>query len=539
MPTTTVTFQDTFTDTNGTLLTAHTPDTDTGGSGWSLLRNAEPSIQGNELAFSQTDTVISLQAEAGGTLDTVVDSGTGVSTSGPTFRMSDADNFLCLLCRGSNGEVTLRQRIAGSFTILVIYNIPGYVAGSPITLSAKYEGTAINVTINGVVDAITFTTTQFQTNTLAGYRSDTAATLDSIGFTPLVDYSVVDKVVLVIGQSNAEGRFANNQSYSHASLYASVFEGTAWADLIDTGANGEVWPLVAQRWLDDRNETVGFIYAAVGGTGLVNTTEWAAGGSAYVAMQALVTASGVTNIDAILWFQGERDAANSVTQSAYKAAINDLITRLHADLPGTPPLLCGQINNNGGTTDDIRNAQAESWGNANIKPGSVTYDIGPLADNLHFTTDAEAVVFADRWWVAIDEALFDGTVGTPPRLLSATIDGMIVSLTYDRDLEAATSYTADAWAFNDNGTTIIVTEAAKTGSRTVALTLASAPTSSAGYVTLGSGDSAQGDNVPRGLGEQPALPELALVPFDPAGDVVIAPREVLQVEKRQRVFSIS
>ncbi len=540
MPTSVFTFQETFTGVNGTLLSAHTPDTDTSGLGWSLLRNAEPDIQSNELTFSQTDTIISFQAEADGQIDAVVDPGTSTTTSGPTFRMADEDNYLCIFCKGSNGEITLRQRITGSFSTLVTYNIPGYSAGGIVTLAVKFDGTSINVTINGVVDAITHTTSQFQTNSLAGYRSDLNTTLDSISFAPSTDYSIVDKVVLVIVQSNAGGGFDNNKSYSHATLYASVFEGAVWAKLIDTGTDGEVWPLVAQRWLDDRSEKVGFIYAAVGGTGLVDGTEWAQGGSAYTAMQALVTASGVTNIDAILWFQGERDAGNSVSQSDYEAAMEDLIVDLHADLLGTrPPLICGQINNNGGNTDSIRNAQSNSWENTYINPGPVTYDIGPLADSLHFTTNSEAMTLADRWWAAIDEALFDGTVGTPPKIVTATIDGMTLTLTYDRDLETATTYTANAFTFDDNGLAIAITSASKTGTRTVELTLTSAPVSMARTVTLGTGDTAQGDDVPRGLGGQPALPELAMVTYDPTGDMVIAPRELLNVEKIQRVISIS
>ncbi len=353
---------------------------------------------------------------------------------------------------------------------------------------------------------------------------------------PTVDYSAVDKVVLVLGQSNAVGQFVNNQVYAHPSLYASVFEGVSWKELLDTGVTGEVWPLVATRWLADRNETVGFIYAAVNATALVNPPDWADGGAAYDAAIAMVVASGVTKIDAILWFQGERDANSDVTRAEYAAAMEDLITRLHADLPGTPPLVCGQINSvtGGTTTDEIRNAQADSWANANIVAGPVTYDIGPLADDLHFTTDAEAVTFADRWWAAIDEALFDGTVGTPPSLVSAVVDSTTVTLTYDRDLETASNYTASAWTFDDNGSAIAVSTAVKTGNRTVELTLASVPATTARQVTLGTENSAQGDDVPRGLGGQSALPETLQVA---SGDAT--PWQIVNVKNIRRVISIT
>ena len=352
---------------------------------------------------------------------------------------------------------------------------------------------------------------------------------------PSVDYSNVEKVVLVLGQSNAAGRFANPQVYNHPSLYASVFENNAWGELIDTGSHGEVWPLVATRWMASRNETVGFIYAAIGGTGLVNPVEWAAGGSAYNGAIAQVAASGVAKVDTILWFQGEQDSLMNVSREDYLAGMNGLLARLHADLPGTnAPFIVGQINYGLGSAGAVRSAQVDSWENASMYPGPITYDIGPLVDGVHFKTDAEAVTLADRWWAAIDEALFDGTVGTPPRLSGAIVDGVSVELTYDRDLEAAANYTVGAWAFDDDGSTVAVTAATKVGGRDVELTLASAPVSSAMTLTLGTGTTAQGDDVPRGLGGQPALPESVGVS---AGEST--PWQVLYVRKLERVISIS
>ncbi len=361
------------------------------------------------------------------------------------------------------------------------------------------------------------------------------AALHSEGGGPSVDYSNVEKVVLVLGQSNAAGRFMNSQVYSHPSLYASVFGDNVWGELSDTGSHGEFWPLVATRWMADRNETVGFIYAAMGGTGLVNSVEWAAGGSAYNGAIAQVAASGVTKVDAILWFQGERDSLMNVSREDYLAGMNGLLARLHADLPGAnAPFVVGQINYGLGSSGAVRSAQVDSWENANIYPGPITYDIGPLVDGVHFKTDAEAITLADRWWAAIDEALFDGTVGSPPKLASAVANGTSVVLTYDRDLEAANIYTANAWTFDDDGSAIAVMDSTKVGVRDVELTLASAPISSARMLTLGAGTSAQGGDVPRGLGGQPALPESVGV-----STVGTTPWQVLQVKNLKRAISIS
>lgn len=323
-----------------------------------------------------------------------------------------------------------------------------------------------------------------------------------------IDYAQPDKIVLVLGQSNAAGRFDNHQAYSHPTQFASVFSDGQWGELFDEGIYGTVWPLLATRWLADRNESVGFIYAAVGSTGLVDTPDWSAGGATYEAAIAIVEASGVDRVDAVLWFQGERDANAGVTRADYLAAMQSLIERLHEDVPGRPPLICGQISSvAGGMSDQIRNAQSDAWDFEHIYAGPVTYDLGPLADALHFTTDAEASVLADRWWAAIDEALFDGVEGTPPRLISAVADETSVTLTYDRDLETATDYGASTWNFTDHDEDISVVAAEQTDTRIVELSLASIPATSVKTVTLAAGISGQGQTVPRGLGGQPALPE--------------------------------
>lgn len=384
-----------------------------------------------------------------------------------------------------------------------------------LTYNADAAGPTLTLTVDGAVVATEAAPEglEMRINTLGGGHSNGSYGLDGqlagVELTGTeIDYAQPDKIVLVLGQSNAEGRFDNHQSYSHPTQFASVFTDGQWGELFDEGIYGTVWPLLATRWLADRNESVGFIYAAVGSTGLVDTPDWSEGGATYDAAIAIVEASGVDRIDAVLWFQGERDANVDVTRVDYSAAMQGLIDRLHEDLPGKPPLICGQINNVAdGTSDQIRNAQSDAWNFEHIYPGPVTYDLGPLADALHFTTDAEASVLADRWWAAIDEALFDGVEGTPPRLISAVTDGSIMTLTYDRDLEAATTYGASTWNFTDHDEDISVVAAEQTDIRTVELSLASIPATSVKSVTLAAGASGQGQTVPRGLSGQPTLPE--------------------------------
>ncbi|MEM8944121.1 MAG: sialate O-acetylesterase [Planctomycetota bacterium] len=417
-----------------------------------------------------------------------------------------------------------------------------------LTYEANGAESQLTLTVDGTVVAMEVASSgvELRVNTLGGGHNNGVfslrgrlANVEMVGTE--IDYAKPDKTILVLGQSNADGRFGNHQAYSHPTQFASKFQDGEWSELLDDGTYGTVWPLLATRWLTDRNESIGFIYAAVGGTGLVDDPDWAAGGAIYDAAIDIVLASAAENIDAVLWFQGERDANQDVSRADYAAAMDDLIQRLHNDLPGSPPLVCGQINSvQDGTSDEVRNAQSDSWANVHICPGPVTYDIGPLADDLHFTTDSEAETLADRWWAAVDEALFDGTVGTPPSLLSAVIDGSEIVLTYDRDLEDAADYDPVVWSVYDNGMAIGVTSAWQITPRTVGVTLEQAPISSNKPITLATGYTAQGQEVPRGIGKQPALPEtIALKVLAQQDGGSLGAHEPVKVNKVRRAVSVA
>lgn len=418
------------------------------------------------------------------------------------------------------------------------YELSHDVSGATCQLTLHVDGTLISTedVSLGIDLAI---------NTIgAGHTSNTFSMRGMIAGVEIsgteIDYAKPDKVVLVAGQSNAEGRFVNHQQYVHPTQFASMFADGQWTELYDSGQYGEVWPLVATHWLTERDESVGFIYAATSGTGLVETPDWADGGATYAAAIAAVDAAAVERIDAILWFQGERDANEDVVGSTYLDGLHDLVARLHQDLPGKPPLICGQINGVvDGTTTEIRDAQSDAWSSEDISAGPVTYDIGPLADNLHFTTDAEAITLAGRWWAAIDETLFSGSNGMPPSLLSAVVDGSTIQLTFDRELAVATTYEAAAWKFTDDGTEMAVNSAEQITDRSVTLQLAGVPNTSRKQIVLGYDISARGLEVPRGIGGQPALPEHfdVSIPAQQPG-MSSSLKQILAARKQQRAIVI-
>ena len=88
--------------------------------------------------------------------------------------------------------------------------------------------------------------------------------------------------------------------------------------------------------------------------------------------------------------------------------------------------------------DDIRQAQQESWDDYKIGFGPVTYDIGPHDDGVHFTTDKELQVLAERWWVSIAHNIYEKENARGPQIQNielAAPNSLI--LTFDKDVSIA------------------------------------------------------------------------------------------------------
>lgn len=404
-------------------------------------------------------------------------------------------------------------------------SISGTYTGTPAAIEADFNGGGY-ATIDASPSGGTFSGTL--SAQAAGQGTLTVRWTDDTGVTDTVAYVGIGDVYLVAGQSNASGRGTNNQSYSHASLRASMFrEDQAWAQLSDPTdsddglAAGSPWPLVATLAMADQSVPVAFITTADGGTGLVNpTNDWEVDGTGvqYEDCIAIVTASGVNAIKAIIWYQGESDAVNGVSQASYNAALDALYTAFAADLPGgATPLICTMIGNiqgayvpAGGTgdIDKIRFAQKEAWDdNAGIYPGPVLIDIDLTdsgGDGLHLKTNTELSTYAARCWAAIDEAVFDGTAGRGPQLTTAHYHtGDAVLVTVDKTTTTSGSLSSGVFSLLDDATPVTVNTGCVSGT-TAALIPAS---TLAGVITLsyGLGNSAAGLAVITG-GDSNALP---------------------------------
>lgn len=224
----------------------------------------------------------------------------------------------------------------GATTDLVLEGTwPVLTEPAPSGIEARYKGgawTDIGATIDaGGTWSGTLTGQTDGQGTLEVRRTDTPADTKS------VLYVGVGDVFLVAGQSNAQGHFDNYQTYTHATLKAGMFRKTSLVpdNLVDpTSSNadrGTVWPPLATHIMADQSVPVLFITAAKGGSGLVDPPNWEPGRDIYRDCIAQVAASRVTGIKAILWYQGENEAAYSVTGAAYKTALSAMLDGMHMD----------------------------------------------------------------------------------------------------------------------------------------------------------------------------------------------------------------
>ena len=229
----------------------------------------------------------------------------------------------------------------------------------------------------------------------------------------------IGDVFIVAGQSNASGRGTNLQPVAHPTLRASVFGNDyVWHELsdpfdsdsnrldavsIDLEAGGSVWPLVATHFMNARSIPVAFVPTAWGGSSI---SDWQPGedrfdrGTLYGSMAFRARLTGAR---AVLWWQGETDALEGMSEETYAAQFNQFVSAVALDL-GVPVIPC-LIHNSMGIPDDaeaaVRQAVVQAAGaNSMIWLGPDLSDIA--SDDLyHLKSDANLQVAAGRWWQAL------------------------------------------------------------------------------------------------------------------------------------------
>jgi hypothetical protein len=334
---------------------------------------------------------------------------------------------------------------------------------------------------------------------------------DNMTNTSVMDVGIGD-VYAIAGQSNAEMRGINSQSYNSSLPFnATVYrEDDAWLianDPVDTGTNiGSCWPLLASHIVSGANIPIAFVSAARGGSSIL---EWQKGSLYYEVLtnQIYEATRGTNNIKGIFFFQGETDISTTLggtkgDYSTYKSNLSKFAADLKSDIC-MDKLIVGQVDiyygGNRTTNDNIRKAQQDAWDeNENISYGPVTYDIGLLPDNVHFKTDAQLSELAKRYWAAIEEKYYGGSYGRGPRLQSTEYNSATkkLRLIFDKSLNQTTGM--QGWRIDDGGK--ILTDSnitsASANSNILELTLGIQIEEGAN-ISLGSYDDGHNKNVPR------------------------------------------
>lgn len=249
-------------------------------------------------------------------------------------------------------------------------------------------------------------------------------------------YVGVGDVFVVAGQSNASGRGAVKQVYSHPTLKASLNRNSyVWTELLDwtdnptsaldpvsndgatTSAYGSIWPNLATLIMADQNVPVAFIPVPLGGSSI---TQWLPNeanryntATLYGAMLRRVRWAAPDGVKAVLWLQGETDAGNTYLMPAetYADYLGALAQNIHDDF-GVPTLAAKIFQMTGlpaiRTWAIHRGVDLAVEANPFVVlPGADLSDMLPDdAPGQHITTSAKLQEAANRWWIALEAAFY-------------------------------------------------------------------------------------------------------------------------------------
>ena len=172
----------------------------------------------------------------------------------------------------------------------------------------------------------------------------------------------VGDVFAIWGQSNGSGRLTSNQSYTNATVIASIFGNDyTWKNIEDpTDSNsgqidtissdsdalgmGSIWPIVADGWKNNVGTPIAFVQCTKGATGFgLTQPSWIPGTNYFdrstlfgSAMYRIQTVHGVR---AILWWQGE-GGFDDVTGMSYITPFTNMVTAVQSQFPSLKLVPC-------------------------------------------------------------------------------------------------------------------------------------------------------------------------------------------------------
>jgi len=356
----------------------------------------------------------------------------------------------------------------------------------PIAISGQYAGspTAIECSFNGgtyaTVDAAPSSGTWSGTLTATvGDGTLSCRFTNDTGVSQTTSDVRMGDVYMVIGQSNTHGRATSDQSYAGSNHGASQFDTSDnWEALGDgddflSALYGSTWPLLGTLLNDNENVPIAFLGYASGGTGFTGN-DWNQGDAAYNTAVAQFNDSGVNDIKAFLWYQGENDASLGMSAAAYETALSTMLNNLQTDLSTSAPLVATLIGEHdtasAANIDAVRTGIINAWTNdADIYSGPSAHD-QDFADDLHWTTNAEIQILADRWYRALSSHFYSGAESARGPLYSSAerIGLQLVDVTFSGGEGSLNDETdTEGWVIKDDGTPVAIDSVTLLDSNTI------------------------------------------------------------------------
>lgn len=170
----TTVFSDTFTGTNGTLLTAHTPDVDTVGTGWEFLSRSyelENNRANGNLTFARAvaDTA---EADVEITVDVRLNGATSSHNNAILARVvNDASRWSLGL--SGDGVIEIAERTGGTFTVRAQTSLAGgaITPGQSYPLKATLSGDDLTLEFVDTGETVSFNSSSHNTATKHGLSS--------------------------------------------------------------------------------------------------------------------------------------------------------------------------------------------------------------------------------------------------------------------------------------------------------------------------------------------------------------------------------
>lgn len=301
--------------------------------------------------------------------------------------------------------------------------ITGTYTGTPTEIEASFNGGAY-ATIDSTLSDGSYSGSL--TSQTQGQGTLTVRFTNSTSTSATKTFIGIGEVFLIAGQSNASGRGTSNQTYSSVDGFKAVYfkNNYTWAELadpydsssgqIDTvssdGSAGGSWVLpLATLIMNNQHVPVAFIPSPLSGSGI---DEWQPGAnhqdrttlygsSVYRALQV------TGGIRAVLWWQGEHEAAAGNTQAYYYNYFVTLANAYFADL-GVKIMPCKLQNSTAISDGDealILAAIGQAWLNTSTTLTGPDFSDLSSNDDYHFTSSGNLSTAATRWFSAIELAL--------------------------------------------------------------------------------------------------------------------------------------